>query len=154
VGVLDGAGGRPACFDTPNFLLTGSRRDYDVPGMVQLLKALSKNTHVFIERQQARPEAGSASVFKVGVGYGLWLGILATLGLPHTVVSPQVWQREMYLGAVNAEGKDRSLLVASRLWPNFHIPRSRHDWADALLIAEYGRRVCWKESQEWTEVLT
>jgi crossover junction endodeoxyribonuclease RuvC len=145
-------GGRVLVVDTPSFVLAGARRDYDIPGMAQqLLRYEPAIHHVFIERQQARPEAGSPAVFKIGYGFGLWLGLVAGHGLPYTVVSPQVWERAMFQGAVG-EGKDRSLLIASRLWPRLEIPRSRHDRADALLIAEYGRRVLLGRVTSWDEV--
>jgi len=141
--------------DTPSFVINGRRRDYDVPGMIAMLNrgyiSDDGSVHVFIERQQSRPEAGVASTFKIGYGYGLWMGIVAAWGWKCTVVSPQVWQKEMYQGAVG-EGKERSLLIASRLWPGIVIPKSRHDRADALLIAEYGRRVLSGRAENWEEI--
>lgn len=94
---------------------------------------------VVIERQQPFPEQGVGSTFKTGYGFGLWLGICIGLGLKVQVVHPQVWQREMLLGAVG-EGKERNVLVARRLFPQVDIPKSRHGRADALLLAEWGRR--------------
>lgn len=94
---------------------------------------------VVIERQQAMPKQGVSSTFKTGYGFGLYMGILAALRLRHVVVAARVWQVEMYQGAVG-EGKDRSLYVCGQLWPGYTIPKSKHGRADALLIAEYGRR--------------
>lgn len=143
--------------DTPSFLLNGKRREYDVPGLLRMFTSgigvTHRIDHVFVEKQGTRPEQGVASVFKIGLGMGLWEGILAAFGIPYTIVPPQVWQREMYQGAVNAEGKERSLLIASRLWPHIEIPKTRHDRADALLIAEYGRRVLsGRVEKGWKEV--
>lgn len=145
-------------YDTPSFVLGGKRRDYDVPGMVRLLidpttGATGHIEHVFIERQQSRPGAAVQAVFKIGYGFGLWVGILSAFRVPHSVVSPQVWQREMYAGAVG-EGKERSLLIASRLYPGIVIPKDRHDRADALLIAEWGRRTLLGKTARWEEVGT
>lgn len=156
VAVLDMGGKVVRVEDTPSFLLNGKRRDYDVPGMVKLFDWLwaeypDRSVHFFVERQQSRPEQGVASVFKIGFGFGLWLGILTAWGVPHTVVSPQTWQCVMYQGAVG-EGKERSLLIASRLWPDFAIPKSRHDRADALLIGEYGRRTLLGQTSRWEDV--
>lgn len=141
--------------DTPSFLTDGKKRDYDVPGMVRLLMENGSTghiEHVFIERQQARPGIPPQAMLKIGHGFGLWIGILATLHIPYTAVWPQVWQREMYAGAVPGEGKERSLLVASRLWPDLVIPKSRHDRADALLIAEWGRRLLLGKTKQWEAV--
>jgi len=154
VGVLDEDGQIVRVEDTPSFLLEGKRRDYDVPGMVRLLVqngATGHIRHVFIERWQARPEASPQSMGKIGYGAGLWIGILSAFHMPHTVVWPQTWQRTMYQGAVG-EGKERSLLIASRLWPNYKFETSRHDRADSLLIAEYGRRTLLGLEKRWEEI--
>jgi hypothetical protein len=79
-------------------------------------------------------------MFKIGYGYGIWLGLLGALCLPYTVVSPITWQKEMYLGA-SGEGKERSILVAQRLFPNMTVKKSQSGRADALLIMEYGSRL-------------
>lgn len=142
VAYMHGTGTLHHVVDTPSFLMDGRRREYDVPSMIRLL-LLNGQTghihHVFIEQQQMRPGVAVQSTAKVWFGYGLWIGILSALHVPYTAVAPQVWQREMYAGAVGT-GKERSLLVASRLWPDFVISKDRHDRADALLIAEWGRR--------------
>ena len=43
------------------------------------------------------PGQGTRSMLTIGFGYGLWLGILATLRLPYTTVRPAVWKRSMGL---------------------------------------------------------
>lgn len=148
---LDGDGG-VSVFDTPSFILSGKARDYNVPGMLELLTHTNyeKIMHAVVERWQARPEASPQSMGKIGYGFGLWMGMLAALRIPCTVVWPQQWQKEMYAGAVG-EGKERSLLIASRLWPSLMIPKSRHDRADALLICEWGKRNLGK-TRGWEEV--
>lgn len=144
VGVDPGLSGAIAVIDQDEVVVhdlptlqvgAGTRREYDVPALVRLIREVAGDVW-FVERQQPVPENASAS-YKIGLGQGIILGILAALGIPHQVVAPQVWQRELYAGAAGA-GKDRSMLVAGRLFPQIRIPR--HDWADALLVAEYGRR--------------
>lgn len=137
--VLNPSGQVIDVIDTPTVTIKGSRRDYYIPGIFDLLRVHMIDAMVWVERQQAFPQQGVASTFRTGMGYGIWLGLLAGMGIRHEVVSPQVWQREMYAG-VEGDGKDRSLLAAARLWPHVTIPRSRHGRADALLIAEWGRR--------------
>ncbi len=78
------------------------------------------------------------------MGYGLWIGICAGLGLRYELVTPQRWQKEMLAGMQG--GKDASCIRAQELFPEADLkkgPRSKklHDGrSDALLIAEYGRR--------------
>lgn len=131
--------------DMPVLQESGSRRrDYDVHALVRLLRRLEL-TSVFVERQQARPE-NPRTTFLVGYGYGVVLGVLGALGLPHQAVWPQTWQAAMFRGTDGAT-KNRSLLVARRLFP--HVELRRHDEADALLLAEYGRRLFYGREGVW-----
>jgi len=85
-----------------------------------------------------------ASSFNFGMGYGMWIGIVVGLGLPYELVTPQRWQKEMLAGMQG--GKDASCIRAQELFPEADLrlgPRSKklHDGrADALLLAEFGRR--------------
>jgi hypothetical protein len=105
--------------------------------------------HVFIEKAQAMPKNGAVSMFNYGVGYGQLQGILLALKLPHTLVPPKTWTKVMHAGASGTEPKKKSLEVAHRLFPgqNLRDPGSMraqkpHEGiVDALLIAEYGRRL-------------
>jgi hypothetical protein len=45
--------------------------------------------HVCIEPQQAIPGQGVISLFKLGMGYGLWMALIATLQLLHTLFPPR-----------------------------------------------------------------
>lgn len=100
-----------------------------------------KTCCVFIERVHAMPKQGVSSSFNFGVGYGLWQGLVAGLGLPVEFVTPQAWQKEMLAGMQG--GKDASRIRAQQLFPEIHeqFSRKKDDGrADAILIAEFGRR--------------
>jgi crossover junction endodeoxyribonuclease RuvC len=127
--------------DTPTLTLKvqrGRKQVYDVPGMVKLLRPYAGlHLHVYIEESQAMPGQGSRSMFTVGLGYGLWLGILATLELQYTSVRPAVWKQAFNLG----RDKEASRLRAMQLYPAADLRRKRdHDRAEALLLAAYGLR--------------
>ena len=49
---------------------------------------------VVIETQQVR--SAQAGGLTIGMGWGLWLGIVGTLGLPLERVNPQRWQRDLW----------------------------------------------------------
>ena len=118
------------------------RRVYDVAAMCTLISRHAGDDiliHVFLEQQQAMPKQGVTSMFSTGYGYGLWAGILAGLGVSHTVVAPRRWQAVMLSG--QGDPKARALVTAARLFPRCVIPKSRHGRADALLLMEYGRRL-------------
>ena len=93
VAVLDHAGALVAVHDTPVLTLRtsrGSRQEYDVPGLVTLLAPYAgSQAHVILEESQAMPGQGTRSMFTVGLGFGVWLGILGTLGLAHTRNPPR-----------------------------------------------------------------
>jgi hypothetical protein len=97
VAVLDATGALVALYDTPVLTLRtsrGSRQEYDLPGLGALLQPYAGAPgHVVIEEAQPMPGQGTRSMFTIGLGFGVWLGILGTLGLAHTRVRPGVWKR-------------------------------------------------------------
>ena len=103
---------------------------------------------VCIEKQQSMPGQGVSSTFSTGYGFGLWIGILAALGISYTVVRPQTWKREMLRDMAGdtmstGNGKAAARLRAMQLFPSASDQLTRvkdHGRADALLIAEYHRR--------------
>jgi len=78
---------------------------------------------------------GVASTFRLGREYGRILGYAQALGLDFHTVRPAVWKARMGL---IGRGKAGSMALARDLFPGVVI--RRHDQAEALLIAEYGRR--------------
>ena len=102
-----------------------------------------KILRVFIEKQQAFPKQGVVSTFRLGVQYGMLIGLLKVLRIPYEEVPPQRWQKAVL--AVSRKNRNQkkalSLQMANALFPDLNI--GKHDGkADALLIAEYGRRIC------------
>ena len=96
---------------------------------------------LFIEKVHSMPGQGVASMFNFGRGFGLWEGIAAGLGLPINYVTPQAWKKEVMTFAGD---KDQARIRAQELFPECSSLLSRKrdiGRADALLIAEYGRRV-------------
>ena len=118
----------------------------DKAGMRELLYSCGSDAHVFIEHAQNMPKQGASSAFNYGTGYGLWRGICVGLNLQYTKVSPRVWQRVMLQGTPGSDTKARSIIRVKELFRGVSLlptDRSRKDsdgMADALLIAEYGRR--------------
>jgi crossover junction endodeoxyribonuclease RuvC len=101
------------------------------------------NVHCFVEKVHSMPGQGSVSGFGFGFGFGLWIGILAALHIPYTLVTPQAWKKELMLGMAD---KDASRIRAQELFPQAVERLSRKmdiGRSDALLIAEYGRRSIW-----------
>ncbi len=77
-------------------------------------------------------------MFTVGVGFGVWLGVLSTLGLSYTRVRPAIWKRALGLG----KDKEASRLRVQQLFPGADLRRKKdHGRAEALLLAVYGWRI-------------
>jgi CubicO group peptidase (beta-lactamase class C family) len=124
------------------------KTEYDEPRMASLLmtygRAWRESTLVVIEAQQAMPahisgRQGGASTFKTGYGYGLWRGIIAAIGLRCVAVRPTVWTKKM----LPAKGKENARRQANELFPSLALSlvyKHDHGRADALLLAEYGKR--------------
>jgi crossover junction endodeoxyribonuclease RuvC len=143
--------GGPVFYDTPVATFKksggGNKTDFLPANMANVLreyapsdKLVPPNCHVFIEQVGGMPGQGVTSMFGFGKGYGIWIGILAALQIPYTFVTPQRWKKEFMLGKSD---KDDARIRAIELFPRSadslglkkHIGR-----ADALLIAEWGRR--------------
>lgn len=89
-----------------------------------------------IEGVGARPKQGIASTFKFGTNFGWWLGLLAACEISYERVYPLRWQTAM--GCRTGGDKRISKHRAQELFPKIKVT---HAIADALLIAEYGRRL-------------
>src|SRR5262249_16425827 len=131
--VLTPDGTLEALWDVPPLMLTttrGRKQAYDIPGLVVLLAPYSgPQSHVIIEEVQAMPGQGIRSMFTIGLGMGLWLGILATLGLPHTCVRPGVWKRRLGLSG----DKEQARLRAMQLFPAADLRRTPDHGRDEVL---------------------
>lgn len=143
VAILDTPPGTPLDVrDTPTVTLQmsrGTRREYDVSGMAAILAPFMRlHVHVILEESQAMPGQGVRSTFTTGLGFGLWLGVLAALTLPYTRVRPAIWKRALSLG----KDKERARLRAMQLFPTADLRRKKdHGRAEALLLAWYGLHV-------------
>ena len=129
----------------------GKRRQYDLVTLADLFNYAAHHTRcaVFIEQSKPMPRVmkGVTGAWSSGYTFGIAIGMLAALRISYTVVRPQEWQRAMFAGLpADATTKQKSVIVAQRLWPSVDWTRSEratkaHDgMTDAALIAEAGRR--------------
>lgn len=136
-------GGHVVLVDAPVEMVKkgkGSKTEYLPAEMARIISEFSPS-HCYIEKVGAMPGQGVTSMFNFGKGYGLWIGILAALGIPYTLVTPQAWKKEIMQGVGD---KDAARGRAQQLFPSMASQLSRKKdigRADALLIAEYGRRL-------------
>lgn len=102
----------------------------------------------YIEKVQAMRgkdgrKQGVTSAFNFGHNYGFLRGCLHTAAIPFEEVLPAKWQKAFGLIRTSktetiTQKKNRHKAKAQQLFPNIKIT---HAIADALLIAEYGRRL-------------
>jgi len=119
-----------------------ARHEYDAAAMRELLaRAVDGRppelvgVEVVLEAQGARPAQGTASSYRTGVGYGLWLGLVVGMRVPYRVVAPAVWKQ--HAGLI---GKDKaaSRLRAQERFPSLGaIAAADEGPAEALLLAAY-----------------
>lgn len=103
------------------------------------MKDIAPNTPIYccIEAVHSMPGNSGRSMFTFGTNYGQWLGILATLKIPHVLVTPHKWMS--WYGSRPKNRKDRKnhlKNLAQQRFPNTKITLGT---ADAMLIANYLR---------------
>ena len=89
----------------------------------------------YLEKVHSMPKQGVASTFKFGLNYGFLIGCLTALKIPFEFVTPNTWQKA--LSCQSKGDKNVTKAKAQQLFPHLKII---HTIADALLIAEFGRR--------------
>lgn len=95
-----------------------------------------RKVRAVIEQVHATPQMGVTSAFTFGRSFGWLLGVLDATGIPYEFVSPQKWQKAM--NCRTGGDKNVSKAAAQRLFPQV---KMTHAIADAILIAEYARRL-------------
>jgi crossover junction endodeoxyribonuclease RuvC len=99
------------------------------------------DAHVYLEHVGAMPGQGSASMFTFGHAAGVVEGVLSGLGIPYTLVSPLAWKKRA--GLIGTD-KDAARSRAIQLWPawrDLDTKAKGQAFADAALIAMYGREM-------------
>jgi hypothetical protein len=114
---------------------------------LQKLWQYEDNCHVIIEDVHSIHGSSAASNFSFGCIFGMIRGIIVTLGMPYTKVAPKTWQKIMHQGVSKMDDKKKMSFVAvHRIFPTVELKRTKRctteddNFADSLLMAEYGRR--------------
>jgi len=140
IAFLTPTGGR--VYDCPVNKTKEGKAVFDLVGMADVLSVAKGNdTRCVIEHVHAMPKNGSIGCFKLGQGYGIWLGILAAFGIESFNISPQVWKRSM---GVQGNDKEISRAMALRMAPELSDRLTRkkdHGRAEAILLALYAKKI-------------
>jgi len=122
---------------------TGKRWETDGHKLADLFRR-NERMAVFVERVHSMPGDGRPAAFSFGRSYGTILGVLGALKIRPELISPQVWKKQFGLIKKTKEG---SRLKALEIYPQCGTGLQRkkdHGRAEALLIAEYGRKNLWE----------
>jgi len=117
------------------------------------------NMHVVLEDVNCTPKWGARTNWVLSRCKALIEQALSDHKIPHTLVKPQAWQKEMYQGVPEMrktpkDGKKKgerdtkamSIIAVERLFPNIDTRRTTrckdpHDGkTDSILMYEYGKR--------------
>lgn len=110
--------------------------------LIQSIKNCSSDMKCTLEHVHAMPKQGVSSTFNFGMNFGFIQGVLKAYSIPYELVTPQKWKKEFSC----TSDKNTSIEVCKRLFPTVNLKATErckkdHDgMAEALLIAEYGRR--------------
>lgn len=139
VGIDPGKSGGITALDGSGGVVCVDKMPPDPMGVSDLLEYIKRcgdSVKVMVERVHSSPQMGVKSAFTFGEGYGILHGCLCALKIPHDIVRPQVWQKE--LGCMSKGDKNVTKARAAALFPAFTVT---HAVADSMLIAEYCRRI-------------
>lgn len=109
---------------------------------MHMLSLCADKPMAVVEKVGAMPKQGISSTWVFAENYGYIQGVLHSLGIPFQLVPPRVWKKEFSL----TSDKAKSVEICHMLFPEVSLKRtekSRKDdnnLAEALLMAEYGRR--------------
>ena len=123
-----------------------SHTDVDLFNALHRLKydcnAPGHSLEAFIEKQWARPTDSRSNLAKLMDNYGMWKGWLIALDIRWQIVTPVQWQKPLGLTfpkkTPQTERKRKHKELAQHLFPGRKVTLAT---CDALLIAEYGRRL-------------
>jgi len=120
----------------------GKKNVLDSSEIASLLKK-NRPDRVAIEKVNAMPGQGVTSMFSFGYGAGILEGIVACLGIPFELVTPQRWMKIVLTGLDKSEGTKSSILWCQRRYPQIDWRknekcRTPHDGkTDSACIAYY-----------------
>jgi len=123
----------------------GRRRKHQVNAaglsalLMERVDGRSNEVLVVLERVNSMPGQGVAGVFSLGDTFGSIRGVVAALGLPLELVTPQTWKKHFRLPS----DKELARAKAIELYPGAPLGRVKdHGRAEAILIARHRLEVC------------
>lgn len=116
---------------------------YQSGDMMLVIEKVQPMPSFKVQRKGEEPSEqsmGVTSAFNFGRDYGMWIGVVAALGIPYHLVAPQSWKKRLM--ADMSKDKDAGRIRAMQLYPQAALDLQRkkdHGRADALLLARFGQ---------------
>lgn len=143
IGIDPGKNGGIAILIKNNQFFGATTYVFNEVSLITILDELKNyNCKCTLEHVHAMPKQGVTSTFNFGMNFGFIQGVLRAYGIPYELVTPQKWKKEFSC----TSDKNTSIEVCKRLFPKVNLKATErckkdHDgMAEALLMAEYGRR--------------
>lgn len=143
-----GTEGEVQVWDIPSVKI-GTRKQLEIIELSATMTKIYNDYDIVItaiEMQHARPVQGVKSAYTMGLAFGtldtllFFIQLHADYAGMMEYIKPQDWKKSLGL----SKEKEASLYMARRLFPGASLERKKdHDRAEALLIAEYARRIQW-----------
>lgn len=127
--------------DTPVFekMKAKERTTYNVREMYDALWAEQPQL-IVIEQLQPMGRNGSIANYQSGLGFAYWHMAAVALDVPIILVNPKKWKKAMGLTANKDDSRQRAIELFPALATSLKL-KKHHGRAEAILLAEYGRRV-------------
>lgn len=125
--------------DMPVILTSGKKAKHEISGaqLAAILRSYGP-AHAYLERVHAMPDQGVTACFNFGQSLGIIRGVLESLQIPYSFITPQAWKKNYQL---LGSDKDAARGRAIQLYPQASQDLARKKdigRADALLIGRYG----------------
>jgi hypothetical protein len=137
-------------FDCPIFekMKGKERTTYDPNAMFDLLQDIctdsSLSTIPWVEaiviEQLHATNLGTIANFSKGLGFGYWHMAAVVLQIPLILIGPTKWKKAMGLTKSKDDSRQRAIELFPQLAPRLKLKKN-HGRAEAILLAEYGRRI-------------
>ncbi|MHB1260373.1 MAG: hypothetical protein ACYC2H_01520 [Thermoplasmatota archaeon] len=139
MGVDPGVSGGIALIDERAVVIFATAMPDTPRDILDTIARYDRSVFAVLEHVWSMPGWGNVGPFKFGISFGELRMALTAQTIPFDLVMPKKWQKVM--GVVYPKGKPRDKNVTKqRAQALFPSTRVTHAIADALLLAEYGRR--------------
>lgn len=144
IGIDPGAHGGIAVLSADGSVVEVEKMPTTPMDLLDFLSRYKDDSFCILERVGGMPGNGGSAMFNFGKGYGHLQMALLALGIPTNDVTPNKWEKSFQLGSSGKYGKtewkNRLKAKAQQLFPSLG-RKITLATCDALLIAEYGRRL-------------